>query len=217
MIRNLLRRGMTVLAGVTIVFTAGFAIGASVNVQPENAVVRFEIQYLKFFKVTGCFNNVIGGLILEEATNRLLAIKGEIAIESINTGIGFRDEQLKSESYFNQSLFPHIYFESGKIVYRNESEFEIVGTITIKGIVEPIRFIGRTERIPLEADQGSKIVHLASGTIDRYQFGIGPVEYYYPEGLLISRKVIFSIHTETCQDAEGREAICPEAFNLKCR
>lgn len=203
------RNKITILVSVYIVISACSTFAVAVKVLPGNAMVRFEIQYLKFFKVMGCFNDVYGGLTLEDTTSRLLAIKGDIVIASLYTGIAFRDEQLKSESYFNQLQFPGIHFESGTITYINDSEFEIVGTIMIKGITKPIQFYGRTDRFNSESGKGRKIVHLASGVVDRQQFNIGPVEFYYPDGLLISRKVLFSIHTEICLDENGNESACP--------
>jgi len=182
----------------------------------EHTQVRFSIRYLKFWTVTGCFREIQGHIVTETGTGQLTEIKGDIKIESLQTGIGLRDIHLKSKSYFHQAEYPEMYFKSKSIAYVDKNSFSIEGLITIKGVSKPVLFTGRTDRFQLELDKGMRMEHLASGTIDREQFDIGP------KGMLISRLVNFTISTVNCQDKQGNDMMCPEGIavgsrNVECK
>ena len=179
-------------------------------VKPVNAAVGFSIQYLRFWTVRGCFNDITGDLVTSDGSTQLHAIEGDIKVDSIWTGIAYRDHHLMSENYFNVEQHPVIRFSSERVISVSDSQFKISGVITIKGISRPIEFQGEIEKAPLAEEMGEKTVYIATGIIDRRAFLIGPVESYYPENILISKEVIFQIVTQICIDALGNAITCPE-------
>src|SRR5690349_23105303 len=58
-----------------------------------------------------------------------------VAVNTINTGIGMRDKDLKEATWFDASKFPTINFKSTNITATN-----VTGNLTIKGTTKQISF-----------------------------------------------------------------------------
>lgn len=180
------------------------------SISQSNTSVGFSIQYLKFWDVRGCFYELNGELELDQVEKKLNSIYANIRVYSLDTGIEFRDNQLMTELYFYEERYPVIHFESQKINFTSSNQFEIQGIISIKGVSNPIQLKGSTSRKLLDNDTGEITTYLAEGIIDRKQFKIGPMEFFYPDGLLISKNVAFRINSEICWNSRGNEIVCPE-------
>lgn len=86
-----------------------------------------------FMDVEGQFNVFAGSVTLED--KKLSALNGSVKIDSIFTDEEDRDENLKSEGYFDVNNFPVMTFKSNKV--DNDT---ISGNLTIKGITKPVTF-----------------------------------------------------------------------------
>src|SRR5215831_2777621 len=58
-----------------------------------------------------------------------------IAVNTINTGIGMRDKDLKEATWFDAEKFPTINFKSTVVTATN-----VTGNLTIKGVTKQITF-----------------------------------------------------------------------------
>ena len=70
-------------------------------------------------------------VIPEEFTSSVF--EGSVAVNTLKTGNFLRDWHLKNSKYFDEETYPLIIFKSEKITL-TERGFEVVGTITLKGI-----------------------------------------------------------------------------------
>ena len=183
---------------------SGQAIAETYRISKSNTRVSFSVKHFRVFQVDGCFSDVSGSVDI--AQFQLLSLKGGISTDSVETGLWIRDNNLKSELYFNSKQFPLIAFSSEVVKYRENNQFEIQGTMTIKGKRRPILFSGSSWK---SADEGEVVLLLkAVGTINRQDFGIGPREYVGEEGLVVGNKVRFEIFAEICLQPEGSSAKC---------
>ena len=58
----------------------------------------------------------------------------KIHADSVNTGSGFKDDELKSEKFFDVKNDPYITFHSTKMVQTGQHSFDVQGTFTIRGV-----------------------------------------------------------------------------------
>ncbi len=67
----------------------------------------------------------------EELTSSVF--EGSVAVNTLKTGNFLRDWHLKNSKYFDEEAYPLITFKSTEVT-SNKNGFEVIGTITIKGI-----------------------------------------------------------------------------------
>jgi len=127
----------SLLVGVSMLF------GGVYNVDASHTNVGFSVKHMMISTVNGEFQKFDGHFELDEKNN-LVALKGEMDVNSINTNIAKRDAHLKSAEIFNAEQFPKVTFvldrvkgdkAYGKLTIKNTTKdvvlsYEFGGTIT---------------------------------------------------------------------------------------
>ena len=98
----------------------------------QHSYVGFKIKYFGFSPVRGRFNNFQGHLLYDSTDQSKTAATVYIDVGSINTGVDMRDNDLKSEHWFDVARHPHIYFKSTSCQV-NAFGFVLKGLLRIKG------------------------------------------------------------------------------------
>jgi polyisoprenoid-binding protein YceI len=137
------------------------------SLAPERSVITFKIRNMwGLLGVKGRFTEFSGDGQL--TGNGAVFGRLDIRAASINTGIGRRDQHLRSADFFDVERFPEISVVVTAVEPKAGHAADLRASFTIKG---------RTEPVPLpvtitELDDGS--VRIAGETkIDRSQFGLG--------------------------------------------
>ncbi len=101
--------------------------------------ITTEESDIKFFvkasvAIDGKFNKWDATLTFPstDATSGVLDIK--IYADSVDTGSGMKDDELKSKDFFNATQDPYITFHSSKVVQTGPTTFDVQGTFTIRGV-----------------------------------------------------------------------------------
>ena len=91
----------------------------------------------------------------------------KIHADSVNTGSGFKDDELKSDKFFDVKNDPYITFHSTKMVQTGPHSFDVQGTFTIRGVSKP-------ETLTFNDDPEGKGTGELKGTMafDRKEFGM---------------------------------------------
>lgn len=140
-----------------------------------------------YFRVTHIYSDVIGRfkdyegrVLFDPLTPEASEISFKITVKSIDTGLRKRDKHLLSEDFLGARKYPLITFVSSSIVKKDDTTFELNGTLTIKDVSRDISF-------PLTY-AGSQYHPLVKNTevagfngqltIDRLDYGVGDGKYY---------------------------------------
>jgi polyisoprenoid-binding protein YceI len=137
------------------------------NLDRDRSTVGFSIKnFWGLLSVKGRFDDVTGdGQITGQG-----AIFGrlDVQVASLRTGIGKRDEHLRSADFFDADRYPDIGIEVTGIEPAAGDAADLQATFTIKGITAPVP-------LPVQvstADDGALRV-TATAAIDRDKFDIG--------------------------------------------
>lgn len=103
------------------------------NVNKQKSTIEFEATKFMFVSVKGVFSDFKGEIIVKD--KKLISISGFINVNSIFTQDKQRDNNLKSDGYFNETSFPQIKFHS--ILIENNN---LRAKIFIKNIEKEINF-----------------------------------------------------------------------------
>lgn len=61
-------------------------------------------------------------------------------MRSVNTGHEGFDQHIQGEDFFDTKNFPYATFKSSGMVYENDVPASVFGTLTIKGVSNPVTF-----------------------------------------------------------------------------
>ena len=134
------------------------------RVQPEASEVTFRATS-RLMNADGRFHRLSGEIVVD--TKDLATAKVTLSIEagSIDTGIGMRDNHLRSEDFFDIRKFPAITFESQRVEGTGR-RVNVLGQLTVHGVTREIA-------VPVEVSM-SDLALVASGelVINRRDYGI---------------------------------------------
>jgi polyisoprenoid-binding protein YceI len=133
----------------------------------DGSTVEFHAS-ATFAKVVGVFQdwNVTFKLNSDTLADATLALK--IDAESVHTGSGFKDKEVKGKNFFNVKEFPEIRFVStGVLTDPDPKKFTMTGNLTLRGITRPVTVL-------LNVNNGPDKEQKLSGEFDfnRRDFGM---------------------------------------------
>lgn len=89
--------------------------------------------------VDGTFSGLTGNVIFNPNDLSNASISGSVPVETIVTGIGFRNWHLQREKYFDEEQYPTISYQSTAITKSGDG-YRMEGNMTMKGITKPLTF-----------------------------------------------------------------------------
>ena len=99
--------------------------------------IRFEVRHL-LGKARGQFHRFSGTIDLDRDEPGRSAVSARIEVASIDTGIGKRDDHLRSADFFDVTKYPAIAFKSRSVKRISDSAGEVTGELTMHGVTRPI-------------------------------------------------------------------------------
>jgi polyisoprenoid-binding protein YceI len=145
-----------------------------------HSTVEFSIKNFFFFIVKGCFTDLAGAIVLDQADRGQSSVAVTIKAASIDTGGRLRDTHLRSTDFLEADRFPEIRFQSTKVEPgRDRDTLRITGSLTIKEksreVVLDVNEVDRSR-----SPNGEEVAYYSATTeLDRFDFGIN-----YRRGLI---------------------------------
>ena len=182
---------VSILLGVSSLF------GGVYNVDPSHTNVAFSVKHMMISTVNGEFQKFDGSFELEDETNKLVALSGEMDVESINTNIAKRDAHLKSDEIFDAEMYPKVTF-----VLDSVKDDKAYGKLTIKGTTKDVALdyeFGGTITDPWGRQRAGLSL---SGKIDRRDYDITWNQALEAGGVVVSEIVKLNIEIQGILKAE---------------
>src|SRR5262245_61586649 len=149
------------------------ALAETWNIDPAHTVAGFTVRHLMITNVTGVFEATKG--TVEYNVGDPNSVKADITIEtkSVNTRITRRDDDLRSDNFFNAEKYPTITFKSKRVQNVKQGSFELVGDLTIRDVTKEVVLKLDGPTAPIKDPQGNRRVGAAATTtINRKEFNI---------------------------------------------
>ena len=135
--------------------------------------VGFSAAHFGISHVEGNFKMIDATLQAKKADLTGADISFTADVNSINTDVEYRDNDLKSVNYFDAAKFPTITFKSKSFTKVTGKKYKLVGEITIHGVTKPIEFSVLFNGVAVTAMKKSTAGFTITGKINRLDFGVG--------------------------------------------
>jgi polyisoprenoid-binding protein YceI len=173
------------MLGCSSLFGAGYAV------DPSHTNVVFKVKHMMISTVSGQFEDFSGSFEMDDKTNQLKALKGEIDAESINTNIEDRDIHLRSSEILNVEKYPKITFVLDKI--KGDKAY---GKLTIKDVTKDVVLDYEFGGTIIDPSGKKRAGFTLGGTIDRREYNVTWNRVLEAGGVAVSEKVKLEISVE---------------------
>jgi len=196
--RNVLRCAVGALA-LTLVLPVSVR-AETWAIDPAHTVSGFTVKHMMIANVTGVFEVTRG--TIEYRPGDPGSVKADITIEarSVNTRIGRRDDDLRSDNFFSAEKFPTLAFRSRRVQNVRAEGFDLVGDLTIRDVTREVVLKVDGPTAPIKDPQGNRRVGAtASTTINRKDFGIMWNRTIEAGGVVVGDEVKINLEVEAIE------------------
>jgi polyisoprenoid-binding protein YceI len=167
------------------------------QIDPAHTGVEFAVKHMMFATVRGRFAEVNGTLTEGDEPT----VEVTIPTASINTGVGQRDDHLRSADFFDVENHPEMRF-TGKLVKGDvEQGGTLKGELTIRGVSKPVTLEVEATGEGKDPWGNVKRGYLARGQINRADFGLTWNQALETGGVLVSDTVKITLDVQLQQAA----------------
>ena len=157
---------MKKLLPLIFIFLTAIAHAETYSIDNRYSTINFRIQHIIGY-ATGVFKTMNGTIELNDKKDALVKITGTIDMNSLDTNLADRDEDLRSERFFDVKQFPTAVFTSKSI-----SKDKIKGDFNLHGVTKEITLDYQFLGTALDQFGHAKTALTLTGTINRKDFGV---------------------------------------------
>jgi polyisoprenoid-binding protein YceI len=168
-------------------------IAGTWDLDPVHTHIGFVARHLMVSKVRGQFTK-FEGQIVTAADPAESSATVTVDMASVDTGNEMRDNDLRSENFFDVASHPAMTFRSTGI-RREGGDLIVDGELTIKGTTRPVSLNLEVNGFGADPYGGTRAGFSARGEINRMDFGVSfnaPI----PGGVMVSERIQIEIEVE---------------------
>lgn len=141
-------------------------------IEASHSYIEFSVKYMGYARFKGRFADFSGMIYYDESNLEKMSATLAIKVDGIDTDLDYRDNDLKSDNWFDAKKYPYIIFSSKKVV-ATANGFDVTGNITIKGITkEIVVHMGKPSGVVKDVRSDDQLIVSGTTRINRLDFGI---------------------------------------------
>jgi len=173
---------------------------------PTHTRIGFAARHMMVATVRGQFRSYSGTIEVED--DDLTSAKAEVTIDaaSIDTGVGDRDNHLRSPDFFDVEHYPQIRFRSTRIEPLGDGQYRVHGDLTIRDVTRPIELTAEVEG-PVADPWGNERAGInLQGRVSRSEFGLRWNALLESGGAVVADQIRLEIDAEVVRAKEPTTA-----------
>lgn len=157
-----------------------FALGGAVqtgesgtyNFDKAHSFIGFKVKHMGLVEVPGFFRDFTGTIIYDAKDPSKSSVEFAAKATSVDTGVGGRDNHLRSPDFFEVEKFPELTFKSTKVEKKGRG-WVMTGDFTLKGVTKSLSIpFNVAGFLPADQRSGGKMGVTAETTINRRDYGV---------------------------------------------
>ena len=186
----------------TATATADFAqLAGTYTIDPAHSRIGFVARHAMVTKVRGAFNEFEGSAVLDGENPANSTAKVTINAGSIDTRNAQRDEHLRNNDFLDVASYPEITFVSTDVRQTGETDFELTGDLTIKGVTNSVTIPFTYEGSATDPFGNLRVGFEGSATINRKDYGVTWNATLETGGVLVSDKITLEFEVSAVKNA----------------
>lgn len=141
------------------------------TIDSAHSTAQFLVIHLEVSDVEGTFTKVTGSATIDDDDLSKSRVSASIDVSTVDTGIGMRDDDLKSADFFNVVSYPTMTFQSTKIWKTGDGDAKMTGNLTLHGVTKEVTFDVKIPAPPANQTPARRTAE-ATATISRRAFGV---------------------------------------------
>jgi polyisoprenoid-binding protein YceI len=130
---------LTAAIALTMVCPA-FSQTITWQIDPAHSNAQFVVRHMGISNVQGEFTKITGTVQIDDADITKSAVNATIEVNSVDTRVADRDNDLRSPNFFEVAKYPTMTFQSKKIVRSADGKLKLTGDLTIHGVTHEVTF-----------------------------------------------------------------------------
>jgi polyisoprenoid-binding protein YceI len=191
-----MRRRLFGLLFAVLLTSAAWAQGSDWQIDPNHSTIGFTVRHMGISNVHGRFTKVSGAAHVDDNDASKDSVDATIETASVDTGVGARDNDLRSPSYFDAEKYPTITFKS-KNVTKSGDGLKISGDLTIHGVTKEVTLDVDGPSAPVKMGPNMRRGLSATTSVNRKDFGVGAKT----PGAMVGEEIKINLDVELTQKA----------------
>jgi polyisoprenoid-binding protein YceI len=158
--------------------------------------VGFVARHLIGTKVRGRFTQFDGAIVIGDPIESS-TVEAEVETASITTGVGMRDDHLRTNDFLDAPNNPKLTIKSTGLTRESDTEWKLAADLTIRGVTRPVVFDVEYHGAGPGTQPGSEVIGLSASTeIDRRDFEVSFSGVLEGGSIVVGNKVKIEIEVE---------------------
>lgn len=172
------------------------------KIDPQHTAAQFAVKHLMISTVRGEFKVQSGTVHWDDQDITKSSVEVTLATSSVNTGEVKRDEDLKSERFFDAAQYPVMTFKSKRVERAEAGKLKVTGDLTIRGVTKEVVLDVDGPSAPVKDPWGNTRAALSATTkINRQDFGVKWNATMDGGGVVVGDEVNITIDLEMVKQA----------------
>jgi polyisoprenoid-binding protein YceI len=143
------------------------------KIDPYHVQVEFSVKHLGMMTVRGHFTEVNANGTIDPNSPSPESVDITISADSVRTNNPTRDNDVRGPNFLDVEHFPTITFKSTRIEPTGDTNFRIIGDLTIKGVTHAVTLNAmKYGEFNDPGMMGHRIAYSAETEISRKEFGL---------------------------------------------
>jgi polyisoprenoid-binding protein YceI len=189
---------ITLAAGFAAVLSLP-AAAATTNwqIDPQHSSAQFSVRHMAISTVRGAFNKVTGTIALDDKDITKSTVDVTIDATTVDTHEPNRDNDIRSDKFFDVAHYPSITFKSKKVEQVAPGKLKVTGDLTIRGTTKEVVLDVEGPTAPIKDTWGNqRSAANATTKINRQDFGVKWNATLDNGGVVVSDEVSINIDVE---------------------
>jgi len=163
-----------ITAAIALTFSlSAIAQSTAWQLDPAHSSAQFAVKHMGISTVRGTFTKVSGMAQYDPADTSKDSAEVTIDAASVDSRVEMRDNDLRSDHFFNVQKYPTITFKSTKVEASAPDKLKITGDLTIRGVTKPVTLDVDGPSKPVNDSHGHLHMGVSATTIvNRTDFGM---------------------------------------------
>jgi polyisoprenoid-binding protein YceI len=164
---------------------------------PPHSAAQFSVRHMGISTIRGTFTKV-NGVVVDSPDLSKASVNVTIDASSVDTRVQMRDDDLRSDHFFDVAKYPTITFQSKRVESAGPGKLKVTGDLSIHGVTKEVVLDVDGPTPPIKDPRGNQHRGVsATTTINRSDYGMT-----YDSGM-IGDQIGIQLDVELVEKAPG--------------